>query len=118
MNEFIVIFCTISSKDEAKKIAQELVQKKLAACVNIIEGLTSVYEWKNELCTENECLMIIKSRKSLFEEIKNEDRIFASIRGAGNNFHSGNRRPGQLSKLDARKHKIIFFKIKVDLGQR
>jgi periplasmic divalent cation tolerance protein len=72
MNEFIVIFCTISSKNDAKKIAQELVQKKLAACVNIIEGLTSVYEWKNELCTENECLMIIKSKRALFEEIKKE----------------------------------------------
>jgi periplasmic divalent cation tolerance protein len=72
MNEFIVIFCTISSKDEALIIAKELVQKKLAACVNIIEGLISVYEWKNELCMEKECFMIIKSRKELFNEIKKE----------------------------------------------
>jgi periplasmic divalent cation tolerance protein len=72
MSEFIVILSTISSKDEAGKIAKELVQKKLAACVNIIEGLTSVYEWDNEICIENECLMIIKSRKELFDELKKE----------------------------------------------
>jgi len=72
MIEFIVILSTISSKDEAGKIAKELVQKKLAACVNIIEGLTSVYEWDNEICIENECLMIIKSRKELFDELKKE----------------------------------------------
>jgi periplasmic divalent cation tolerance protein len=72
MSEFTVVFCTISSKDEGKKIAKDLVQKKLAACVNIIEGLTSVYEWKNELCIENECLMIIKSRKDIFNELKKE----------------------------------------------
>ncbi len=72
MNEFIVILSTISSKNEAIKIAKKLVQKKHAACVNIIEGLTSVYEWKDELCAEKECLMIIKSRKKLFNELKKE----------------------------------------------
>lgn len=72
INKFIVIFCTISSKDNGKKIAEGLVKKKLAACVNIIEGVTSIYEWKNELCTENECLMIIKSRKALFNKLKKE----------------------------------------------
>lgn len=44
----------------------------MAACVNIIEGVTSIYEWKNELCSENECLMIIKSRKALFNKLKKE----------------------------------------------
>ena len=72
MDEFIVIFSTIASKHDAIKIANELVKKKLAACVNIIDGMISVYEWKNELCNENECLMIIKSRKTLFDEIKKE----------------------------------------------
>jgi len=72
MTEFIIIFSTVSRREEAEKIAKSLIGKRLAACVNILDGMTSVYEWKNELCTENEVLMIIKSRKSLFEDIKNE----------------------------------------------
>ena len=70
MDKFIIIFSTIVSKFDAQKIANELVKKKLAACVNIIDGMISIYEWKNELCTENECLMIIKSRKTLFDAVK------------------------------------------------
>ena len=72
MNEFIVIFCSTSSKNEAGKIANDIVQKRLAACVNIIEGLTSIYEWEGKICSENEFLMIIKSKKILFDEIKRE----------------------------------------------
>ena len=70
MNEFIVIFCTIKEKKEAEKIAKEIVQKKLAACVNIIEGLTSIYEWEGSVCTESECQMIIKSKHVLYNELK------------------------------------------------
>ena len=72
MNKFIVILCTISSQDEAKRIAKEIVKKRLAACVNIFEGITSIYEWKGEICTDNECLMIIKTKEELFDEIKRE----------------------------------------------
>lgn len=72
MSEFIVILCTVSSKDEGNKIAGSLVQKRLAACANIIDGISSIYEWKGEICKDEENLMIIKSRKSLFEEIKKE----------------------------------------------
>ena len=69
MNYFIIILSTISSKKEALEIAEELIQNKLAACINIIEGLTSVYKWEDKLCKENEYLMIIKSRKILYEKI-------------------------------------------------
>jgi periplasmic divalent cation tolerance protein len=71
MTGYIIVFCTISSLDKAKKISYELVNKKLAACVNIINGLTSIYEWKGEVCTESECLMVIKTRKELFDKLKN-----------------------------------------------
>ena len=72
MSDFIVILCTVSSKDEANKIAGSLVQKGLAACANIIDGISSIYEWKGEICKDEENLMIIKSRRSLLEEIKKE----------------------------------------------
>ena len=72
MKEQIIIFCTISGMDEATKIAKSLVEKELAACVNILDGLTSIYKWKGEFCSERELLMIIKSKRTLFESIKKE----------------------------------------------
>jgi periplasmic divalent cation tolerance protein len=72
MNEYIVIFCTVPSKDAGSKIGNALVENKAAACVNIVPGLTSIYEWKGKLCNDEECLLIIKTRKGLFERIKKE----------------------------------------------
>lgn len=57
------------------KIADDLVKGRTAACVNIIPGITSVYRWKGDVCTDNELLLIIKSRKALFAEI--QERILA-----------------------------------------
>ena len=57
------------------KIADDLVKGRSAACVNIVPGITSVYRWKGDVCTDNELLLIIKSRKALFAEI--QDRIRA-----------------------------------------
>lgn len=70
MKEFIIVLCTVKEKKEANKIAGEIVKNKLAACVNIIEGLTSIYEWQDETCSDSECLMIIKTKSNLFEKLK------------------------------------------------
>ena len=72
MDEYIVIFCTVPSKDVGSRIGGALVDKKVAACVNIVPGLTSIYEWKGKVCNDEECLLVIKSRKALFERIKKE----------------------------------------------
>lgn len=68
----IMLFCTSPTKEVAATIADRLVQHKLAACVNIIEGLTSIYRWKGEICRDQECLMLIKSRGYLFNLIEKE----------------------------------------------
>jgi periplasmic divalent cation tolerance protein len=70
MSDYIVVFCTVPSLQVAEKIAQTLVPQKLAACVNIVSGLVSVYSWKGEICREQECLLIIKSRRELFPLLK------------------------------------------------
>ncbi|MCP4136221.1 MAG: divalent-cation tolerance protein CutA [bacterium] len=70
MNEYCVIFCTVSSKEEGRKIAEKLLQEKLAPCLNIVDGITSLYTWKGEVCDEPEFLCIIKTRKSLFEKVR------------------------------------------------
>lgn len=70
MNSPIIILSTTGSEDEASKIAEHLVSNRLAACVNIIPSITSVYRWKGEMNSDREILMIIKTDASRFEEIK------------------------------------------------
>ncbi len=69
MERCIIVFCTVPSPDVGIKIAEDLVSKEYAACVNIIPGLMSVYRWKGNVCRDNELLLVIKSRGSLFDAI-------------------------------------------------
>lgn len=69
---YCVINCTTANKENAINIAKQLVNKKLIACCNIVPAITSVYEWNNELCCDDECLMIMKTRTVLFEKVKEE----------------------------------------------
>ncbi|MDH4185239.1 MAG: divalent-cation tolerance protein CutA [Nitrospinota bacterium] len=66
MSDKRIVFITVSSQEEARKIARALVTEKLAACVNIIPGVSSIYTWKNELCEDNELLLIAKSSAEKF----------------------------------------------------
>lgn len=60
--EYSSAFVTCPNTDVAKKIARGLVQKKIAACVNIIPGITSVYTWEDKVEEDAEVLMMIKTR--------------------------------------------------------
>ncbi|XP_066972637.1 protein CutA homolog isoform X2 [Macrobrachium rosenbergii] len=62
-------FVTAPNTEVAKKIAGGLVKNKLAACVNIIPNIVSVYEWKEEINEDPEVLMMIKTRTSRLEEL-------------------------------------------------
>ena len=72
MKDFIIILVTASSEEEAKKIAQVLVEKRLAACVNLIKDIRSIFRWKGKLSDENEILLIIKTRKKLYKNVEEE----------------------------------------------
>jgi len=67
--EFIVIYCTVPNKKEGKNIAKALVKAQLAACVNIIDKVESIFSWDYKLMEENEALLIIKTKKELFERV-------------------------------------------------
>ena len=67
--EHIVVFITAPNEEEASKIARELVTGRLAACVNIIRNLRSIYRWQGRIEDENEVLMVVKSRRDLFGNI-------------------------------------------------
>lgn len=68
----IVILCTTNSQESALNIAQTLVKNKLCACVNIIPKVYSVYSWKDKIETDEEYLMLIKTKKDLFEKVNNK----------------------------------------------
>ncbi|CDJ64175.1 CutA1 divalent ion tolerance domain-containing protein, putative [Eimeria necatrix] len=59
----VVGFSTASSSEEARSIAENLIVKNLAACVQIVPAVESVYEWKGELVKSAEVLMIIKAQR-------------------------------------------------------
>ncbi|MCK4898636.1 MAG: divalent-cation tolerance protein CutA [Anaerolineales bacterium] len=64
----IVVLVTAPSEDMGKQIAGALLKKKLAACVNIIAPINSLYVWRGETCDDEEVLLIVKSRAELFED--------------------------------------------------
>ncbi|XP_066597049.1 divalent-cation tolerance protein CutA [Prorops nasuta] len=64
-----VAYVTVPTNEVAKKIAQGLVKSKLAACVNIIPQVTSIYEWKGEINEDNELLLIIKTRTDTVDDL-------------------------------------------------
>ena len=66
----IMIYITTSSEVEAKKIARAVVREKLAACANIIPGMKSVYRWKGRVESAAECVLVFKTRKTLFKKLE------------------------------------------------
>ena len=57
----LIVFVTTSSNEEANRIAEALVGQRLAACVNIISAIQSIYRWEDKITRDQESLMIIKT---------------------------------------------------------
>lgn len=69
-NEYVQIYWTCGSLDEARKTARLLVEEKLVACANIIPWIESVFLWDEKLDTVQETKVIFKTVKSNFEKVK------------------------------------------------
>jgi periplasmic divalent cation tolerance protein len=72
MTDKIVVLSTFASAEEARRVARALVEKKLAACVNVISGIRSVYRWEDAIVDEEEVLLVIKSSRTLIQELMDE----------------------------------------------
>ena len=70
MKNHITVLTTVSSTEEAKKISQGLVEKKLSYSVNTIPSIQSTYFWDGKLCVDEELLLIIKTKEEKFSMLK------------------------------------------------
>lgn len=69
--KYCMIVTTCSKKEEAEKISHTLVEKKLAACVQI-SSITSYYQWDNALQKDNEFRLVIKTHKRLYKAVEKD----------------------------------------------
>ena len=67
--KFCWVYMTAGSVEEAKSIGKILVGQNLAACVNLLENMTSIYNWEEKLVESQEVIMIAKTRKTLMPKL-------------------------------------------------
>src|SRR5277367_3655748 len=70
MTDKILVLTTAASKDEARKIGRALVERLLAACVNIVPQVGSIYRWEGEIEEAVEWLLIVKTTQAAFERVR------------------------------------------------
>ena len=70
MTEARVVLCTVPDEATAERMARALLHEELAACVNIVPGLTSVYRWKGNIEADPEHLLVIKTRRECVGALK------------------------------------------------
>jgi len=68
--DVIIIYCTVPDTATGERIAQRLVEYRLAACVNLLPGATSVYRWKGRVEKETESLLMIKARAADYKSVE------------------------------------------------
>jgi periplasmic divalent cation tolerance protein len=69
MTDKIVIFSTCGSPEEAERLARLLVERRLAACVNILPPVRSIYRWQGKMEDAAEWMLMIKTQRARFEEL-------------------------------------------------
>ncbi len=70
MSEISIVLVTAGSEEEAATIGRTLIEERLAACANMVPRIRSIYRWKGKIYDEQEFLIIIKTRTSLFEAVQ------------------------------------------------
>jgi len=68
----IIVLVTCGSEEEALRISNTLVEERLAACVNLISPIRSIYRWEGRIWDEKEWLLVIKTQKKKFDDLENK----------------------------------------------
>ncbi|NMC03590.1 MAG: divalent-cation tolerance protein CutA [Candidatus Lokiarchaeota archaeon] len=71
-DEYIIVMTTVPSDVVGMRIANALLEKQLAPCVNMVGGVRSIYTWKGQVNDEAELILITKTRAALFEQVRAE----------------------------------------------
>jgi periplasmic divalent cation tolerance protein len=74
MTDKRIVLSTVGSEEEARKIARELIERRLAACVNIVPQIESVYRWQGKIESSREWLLLIKTTAEQFEKVRDAIR--------------------------------------------
>ena len=81
MSDYVAVFVTAPSNEEAERIATELLEKKLVACANLVPRVTSLFWWEGKIDRAEEVLMVMKTRRARLEEVT-EAVIAAALRSS------------------------------------
>ena len=65
-----IVLCTVPDRETGEQIASTLVSEQLAACVNIIPGITSIYRWKGTVVQDQEALLLIKTGRDVWQPLQ------------------------------------------------
>ncbi len=74
MTDKRIVLSTAASEDEARKIAHHLIEQRLAACVNIVPRIESIYRWKEKVESSQEFLLLVKTSVDRFPQIRDAIR--------------------------------------------
>ncbi len=69
MSDHLVVLVTAPSEGVGRDLARMLLRRRLAACVNIIPSVTSLYTWEGEICVDDEVLLMVKTPQSVLDEL-------------------------------------------------
>ena len=70
MSDHCLVLSTVASAEDGERLARALVEKRVAACVNVLPAVTSFYRWEGKLQRGEERLLLIKTRADRFEELR------------------------------------------------
>ena len=68
--EVILVYINFPNRDSARQIGTALIENQLAACVNIIPAVESIYQWKGKVCVESEVMALVKTTASRYKQLE------------------------------------------------